>query len=116
MAAVNQNVVPWQAVGVREALRDAAALWRDSVPARWPPTRRKAIADFAKAAELFQPCAQAFRSFLPPAALALAPNFVADKLFDVDAAAPSGFSLRQNWLLVDLGPRWADVRLDSVSA
>ncbi|KAK3272920.1 hypothetical protein CYMTET_18818 [Cymbomonas tetramitiformis] len=116
MAAASQNVVPWQAVGVREALRDVAALWRDSVPARWPPSRRKAIADFAKAAELLQPCAHAFRSFLPPVALALAPNCVADKLLAVDAAAPSGFSLRQEWLMVDLGPRWADVRLDSVSA
>jgi len=116
MAAVNPNVVPWQAVGVREALRDAAALWRDSVPARWPATRRKAVADFARAAELLQPCALAVRSFLPPTALALAPNFVADKLLSVDAAAPSGFSLRRDWLLVDFGSRWADVRLDSVSA
>ncbi|KAK3253009.1 hypothetical protein CYMTET_37720 [Cymbomonas tetramitiformis] len=107
MAAVNQNVVPWHAVGVREALRDAAALWRDSVPARWPATRRKAVADLAQAAELLQPCSQAFRSFLPPAALALAPLLVTDKLFDVDAAAPSGFSLRQEWLLVDFGSRGA---------
>ncbi|KAK3271564.1 hypothetical protein CYMTET_20096 [Cymbomonas tetramitiformis] len=85
MAAVNQNVVPWHAVGVRETLRDAAALWRDSVPARWPATRRKAVADLAQAAELLQPCSQAFRSFLPPAALALAPLFVTDKLFDLAA-------------------------------
>ncbi|KAK3287925.1 hypothetical protein CYMTET_4603 [Cymbomonas tetramitiformis] len=116
MAAVQQNLISWQAAGVREALRDAAALFRDSVPARWPPSRRQAISDFAEAAETLQPCAEAIRVFLPPAALALAPPLVVNKLLAVDAAAPSGFSLRQNWLMVEMGPRWADVRLDSVAA